>query len=335
MALFSRRDKIAADGSATPAAGGESADSVASVRAGSGAGGSQPAAEVPAEPVPHVGISVSTFGQAAPPKPAPAPAPTPAIPGIQDNALLHQALLALPDDPQGTDIMNVMRQALQGPLYVRAQGDAQALLAAGEGLNLAITSWDDKRFLLAFSSGAALQASAAAEDAAATSAVGQPAHAVFRTAIDGGYDGVYLDHATPGSRIVLPIQLISKAIDEGAPVPFELKSLLAGPRSDESIATIAEVLTRVPVWVAGNTDPSGRMGLAEARSENKRLLEVYSHPLEVIAMGRGDRPLPLTAEQLGKTLASETGIDGIVIDAAGPWAELDRAALAPVLALAG
>lgn len=332
------------------------------------------APETPAEPVPHVGISVNTFGRGAEtarpldevvreasatnasasaattgaPTPAPArprpaataPAPSETIPGLVDNALLQAALAALPEAPQAAHIMNVMRQALQGQLYLRAQGDAQALIAAGQGLNLAVTTHEDKRYLLVFSSGEAMRQSVAAEAAAATadsatSVVGQAAHNVFRTAIDSGYDGVYLDHANTGARLVLPIELVKKSLEDGAPVPFELKALLSGDRTEETPAAIAEVLTRVPVWVAGGTDPSGAIGLAEARTEaGERRLEVYSHPLEVIAMGRGDSPLPLTTAQLATTLASEPALTGIVLDPAGPWIELDRDDLAAVLALA-
>ena len=54
----------------------------------------------------------------------------------------------------------------------------------------------------------------------------------------------------------------------------------------------------------------------------------------VIAMGRGDSPLPLTTAQLATTLASEPALTGIVLDPAGPWIELDRDDLAVVLALA-
>lgn len=332
------------------------------------------APETPAEPVPHVGISVNTFGRGAEtarpldevvreasatnasasaattgaPTPAPArprpaataPAPSETIPGLVDNALLQAALAALPESPQAAHIMNVMRQALQGQLYLRAQGDAQALIAAGQGLNLAVTTHEDKRYLLVFSSGEAMRQSVAAEAAAATadsatSVVGQAAHNVFRTAIDSGYDGVYLDHANTGARLVLPIELVKKSLEDGAPVPFELKALLSGERTEETPAAIAEVLTRVPVWVAGGTDPSGAIGLAEARTEaGERRLEVYSHPLEVIAMGRGDSPLPLTTAQLATTLASEPALTGIVLNPAGPWIELDRDDLAVVLALA-
>ncbi|PZU49193.1 MAG: histidine kinase [Microbacterium sp.] len=255
---------------------------------------------------------------------------------MPDNVLLQAALAAVPARPQSADVMNVTRQALQGQLYVRAQGDAQAQLAEGKGLSLAITTHQDKRFLLVFSGGAAMQASATAEGTGATSAVSQSASNVLRMAVDSGYDGVYLDHADEGARLVLPIELVRKSLDEGAP-PFELKTLLAGARTDATAAQVAAALARAPrVWVAGGTDPQGRMGLAEARdADGSRRLEVYSHPLELLALARGDRALPLTPEQLARALASDVTLTGIVLDPAGPWIELDRADLSPLLALAG
>lgn len=335
MALFSRRDKSGPAPEPAPAQPTEPA----------------PEAAAESEAVPHVGISVSTFGQGAssarplaepPAGPArpraaqAAPAATQTVPGMLDNTLLQAALAALPAQPQSGDVMNVMRQALQGPLYVRAQGDAQALLAAGQGLSLAVTTHEDKRFLLAFTGGVAMQQSVADEPAAATSVVGQSAANILRMAVDSGYDGIYLDHAVVGARLVLPVALVQKAIDEGAPAPFELKAALSGERTDATPSLIAEILTRVPVWAAGGTDAEGRIGLAEARTpDGIRRLEIFSHPLEVLAMGRGDRPLNLAPEQLAKALASDPALTGIVVDAAGPWIELDRDTLAPLLALAG
>lgn len=360
MALFSRRDKSdsSAPEPAAPATveaeGDEPVDAEASTTAASGA----LTADAEPEAVPHVEISVSTFGRGAETarplgaeapdaaasaggRPdATAPAARETIPGLVDNALLQAALAALPAEPQAADIMNVMRQTLQGPLYLRAQGDAQALIAAGKGLNLAVTTHEDKRFLLVFSGGGPMRDSVAAEAAGsaaepATSVVGQASHNVLRTAIDSGYDGIYLDHANVGARLVLPIELVKKAVEEGAPVPFEVKTLLSGERTDETAAAVADALTRVPVWVAGGADPSGQIGLAEARTQaGERRLELYSHPLEVIAMGRENTPLPLTPAQLAQTLASEPALTGVVVDPAGPWIELDRHVLAPVLALA-
>ncbi len=291
------------------------------------------------EIVPEVGISFSTYGKAAETpaavRPAAeAPARTQTVPGLPDNAIVKQALAALPEAPQNTDVMNVMRQALQGHLYVRVQGDAKALIAEGQNLTLAVTAIGDKRFLLAFTGGAALQDSVRADGDAATSAVGQPASTVFQNVVAGPYAGLFLDHATSGARLILPSELIAKALEEADPT-FAVKTLLVSERTPRTAVDVADALTRAKLWVAGNADPEGRIGLAEARStDGRRRLEVFSHPLEVIALGRGDRPLPITGEQLAKALAADDGITGVVVDPAGPWIELGRTELAPVLALA-
>ncbi|MBF4561518.1 SseB family protein [Microbacterium sp. VKM Ac-2870] len=328
MALFSRRGS-SDQPDQVPASGAES----------------DPGEQVAVESVPHVGISVSTFGDhsaastpagsvAAERPPATAPESREIVPGLVDNGLLKAALAALSDDPQSTEIMNVMRQAMQGQLFLRAQGDVQALLAAGEQINLAIAALEGKRFLLAFSGGAALQASVDSENGASTSVIGQPAIEVLRNAVSSGYDGIYLDHASAGARLILPAPLIGRAVEEAEPT-FEIKTLLSAPRDESTAARVADALSRVPVWVAGGADAEGRMGLAEVRApDGQRRMEVFSHPLEVVALGRGDSPLPLQPEQLGRALASEPGLTGVVVDPGGPWIELDRDALAGVIALA-
>lgn len=333
MALFSRRPKKdAAPTPAAPAEPVEDASAVASV-------GDALPDSVPDEYVPEVGISVSTFGQPAPVKrraaAAEAPTPTETIPGLVDNAVLKAALDALPEKPENLDVMNVMRQVLQGHLYVRVRGDARSLLAAGEPLTLAVSTIGENRFLLAFSGGAALQASIRADGDSATSAISQPAVNILRNALSGPYSGMILDHAVAGSRIVLPTPLIQKALDEADP-ELTLKSLLSAPRHELTALDVVDALTRVKLWVAGgNSEDGARLGLAESRTtDGQRRLEVFSHPLEVLAMRRGDRPLPLTGAQLGKALTADAGLTGIVVDPGGPWIALDRVQLAPVLALA-
>lgn len=375
MALFSRRKPVPAAEEAAGAEAGIAADAstvdAAAAQAPSteasgapdapGAPDATAAPEVTQEPVPEVSISVSTFGkpsagsrpidsvgQEPPAQPATpaasgprarpaaeAPARTETVSGLPDNTVLKQALASLPETPGNAEVMNVMRQALQGHLYVRAQGNAQDLIAQGASLTLAITSFQDKRFLLAYTGGAALQASIRADGDTATSAVGQPAIHILRNVTASGYDGLYLDHAIAGARMILPTQLIAKALDEGDP-ELTIKTLLVSERTQQTAFAVAEALTRVKLWVAAKPDPaSGQIGLAEARTPSgQRRLEVFSHPLEVVALGRGDRALPITGAQLGKALAADTGMTGLLIDPAGPWIELDREALAPVLALA-
>ncbi len=335
MALFSRRGR---------SEDSESARADEADEPGSAGPETGPAPEAPSEPVPQVGISVSTYGApaappsaAAPSRPAPTTgesAPPSAAGRLPENTTLKSALAALPEAPQNIDVMNVMRQALQGDLYVRVRGDAKALVEAGEPITLAVTTIDDKRLLLAFTGPGALQDSLRSDGDTATSALPQPASVVFQNVVAGPYAGLFLDHATAGARVILPSELLAKALDEADPA-FTLKTLLVSERTDATASAVVEALSRVKLWVAGNTDPSGQMGVAEARSaDGRRRLEVFSHPLEVIALGRGDRPLPLTAAQLGKALQSDPGISGIVVDPAGPWIEITRDQLGPVIALA-
>lgn len=338
MALFSRRGR--SDDSDRARA--DDADAVAEE---SSAVHAAPEDSVNQEPVPQVGISVSTFGA-----PVPAPSPAPAAPParadeatapstdagrLPENATLKSALTALPEAPQNIDVMNVMRQALQGTLFVRVRGDVKALVDAGEPITLAVTTIEDKRLLLAFTGPGALQDSLRSDGDTATSALPQPASVVFQNVVAGPYAGLFLDHATVGARVILPSELLAKALEEADPA-FTLKTLLVSERTDATATAVVDALTRVKLWVAGNTDPSGQLGIAEARSaDGRRRLEVFSHPLEVIALGRGDRPLPVTAAQLGKALQADPGITGVVVDPAGPWIEITRDQLGPVLALAG
>ncbi len=326
MALFSRRPKKDAASEAAPAEVTPPAAPEA-----------EPVDVVPDDYVPEVGISVSTFGAGAPPvrrATAEPPRATETIPGLVDNTVLKAALDALPEKPENLDVMNIMRQALQGHLYVRVRGDARTLLAAGEPLNLAVSAIGENRFLLAFSGGAALEASIRADGDAATSAISQPAVNILRNALDGSYAGLILDHAVLGARIVLPTPLIQKALDEADP-DLTLKNLLCAPRHELTALDVVDALTRVKLWVAGGSSGDGaQLGLAESRTtDGQRRLEVFSHPLEVLAMRRGDRPLPLTPQQLGKALTADAGLTGVVVDPGGPWIALTRDELAPVIAL--
>jgi hypothetical protein len=63
-------------------------------------------------------------------------------------------------------------------------------------------------------------------------------------------------------------------------------------------------------------------------------MEVYSHPVEVAAMGRGDQAAPLTGAQLAGALRSDEAVTGVIINPQGPWIRLSRSDLAPLLALA-
>ncbi|GAA1687742.1 hypothetical protein GCM10009808_00920 [Microbacterium sediminicola] len=346
MALFSRRSSNADNekrkGEAA-AAEQEAADSAAP------AGSDVPETAPDAAPdAPAVGISMSSFqglgaaqptAPAAPTAPTPPAATTPAGPstpaGLQDNAPIKAALAALPEKPETTQILHVARQMLQGNLFLRVKGDAKKLLAEGANLPLAVTNIGDKQFILAYSGVEALKASLAADAAADTSAMSQPARAVMRFVLAGTYAGVILDPASAPARAVLSRELIAQLVEQADPDTL-VKQTLAAPRTAKTPTDVVNALGAAKLWVATNK-PAGsdRMGVAEARSkEGERYLEVFTHPVEIAALGRGDRPAPITGAKIGAALRADANLSGILIDPAGPWIRLSRAELQPLVALA-
>ncbi|HWL76653.1 SseB family protein [Microbacterium sp.] len=335
MALFSR-------GKRTPDEQPESAAPSETDAAGTDAA---PGAGAPdAGAVPHVGISVSTYGRPAsaaaqPPRPVPqepGAVPSPGAPEAQvpDNVLLRDALAELPADATGRDVMAVARQLLQGHLFLRVKGDARALLAAGENLPLAMMTSGDKQFAVAYSGLGALRASVIADGDTGTSAMAQPVASVFRYVLAGRYSGLVIDPASGQSRAVIPRELLERIVEEAGGTEFPIKRLVSGQRTPETATEIGRALVDAKLWVSVGQTEQGP-GISEARTtDGKRLLEIFSHPLEVIALDRGTQPVPMTPAQLAAVLMTETGLDGVLIDPAGPWMSLTRDDLAPVLALA-
>jgi len=344
MALFSRRPKKNDDDGDASAADAAEEQSPAV------------AAEDAAEAVPHVSISVSTFGRAAATAAragAPAgtvPAATPAlrhledraetasdrvetVPGLRDNVLLRDALATLPAQAQPAELINVARQLLQGHVFIRVQGDARDLLAQGKGLPTSMITFKDEKYMLVYSGGAALQDAVRADGDAATSALGQQAVGLLRQMADGAMGGVAVDHASrPGSALI-PRALIVKALDDLDP-DLRIKTLLAAERTPEVAAQVVDALRVAPLWMAARRGDGGQVGIAELRTpDGGRLLELFSHPLELLALGRGDQPVKIDAAQLAKALRSDTGLSGLIVDPAGPWIRLRRDQLHPLLAL--
>ncbi|MGP3535623.1 SseB family protein [Microbacterium sp. RD1] len=303
---------------------------------------------------PEVQISVSAFrGVAAPSDPAP-PATSPPSPeaarrqvpaeapqaagsagGLRDNALLVQALAAISATPTAPELLDVVRQLLQGHLFMRVQGDARTLLAEGKPLSLSAAAVGDKRYVLAYSGGAALQASLRADGDAGTSALGQPVLGVLRHVLAGDFDGIILDNNSAPARAVLPRAVLERAIRD-ADEELRIKTLLTAPRTDATASEIVAVLPDAPLWIAvKRTEEDGPLGVAESRTaDGQRFLEVYSHPLESVALGRGDSAAPITPVQLATALARDENLAGVLVNPAGPWIRLTRSDLAPLLALA-
>lgn len=362
MALFSRRKNASSDAAVpTPA------EAETSVTASE---------EVPTEAVPHVGISVSAFGglgaAPAPTPPAPpvedelpegaveispferhnadgsvklpfAPDEPPTewetAPGLRDNAVLRDALARLPEEPSTPELLGVVRQMLQGHLFLRVKGDAREQAEAGEELQLAVIRDGDRNFLLAFSSGRALQDAVRADGDTETSSFGQPAVVVLRHVLANDFAGVIVDNSSNPARIVVPRDLVERALGE-SDEEFRLKTVIAADRTEDgeriipaALAAIREANMWVAVGIAGEKDGEPVRGVAEARAtDGSRLLQLFSHPLEVVALGRDEQPAPFDLDALSVALREHSGLDGVIIDPAGPNLRIDRAALETLFA---
>ncbi|QEW00746.1 SseB family protein [Microbacterium caowuchunii] len=343
MALFSRRPKKSDDD--------PSAEALTSAADDPRSPDAETAA--PAEQVPHVSISMSTYGRPRSGAEQAAPAPTPpadvpahlaaataeastrieTVPGLRDNVLLRDALAVLPEKAQPTELINVARQLLQGHVYIRVQGDARELLAQGKGLPTSMVTYKDEKYMLVYSGGAALQDAVRADGDAGTSALAQPTIGLLRQVVSGLMGGIAVDQASRPGSALLPKALLEKALADIDP-ELRIKSLLAAPRTPEIVERVVEALTVAPLWIAARKTETGQVGIAELRApDGTRMLELFSHPLELLALGRGDQPVKVAAAQLATALRADPGLAGVVVDPAGPWLRLRRDQLHPLLAI--
>lgn len=311
-------------------------------------------AEPPAAAVPQVTISTSSFRgvgapadatpatdstppvaarpSARPPGPMEAPEGRESIPGVQDNALLATALAEISGAAQPVQLLNVARQLLQGNVFLRVKGDARALIAEGKDLPLAVATRGDEQLVLAYSSGQALSQSVHADGDRDTSAMAQPVMALLRYVLDGPYAGLVLDHASGDARAVLPTALLERMVSE-ADADLRIKTALSAKRTESTASTIVDaIVAGAPLWIAVNQAEGGPVGVAESRAATgERFLEVFSHPLELLALGRGDQAVPLKSEQLVAAIRGDDGLTGLLVDPAGPWIRLTRDDLAGLL----
>lgn len=269
----------------------------------------------------------------APPSP---PTKLETVPGLRDNALVRDALAALPEKPTGPQVLGVVRQVMQGNLFLRVQGDARQQLMDGGQITFGVARAGDKDYILAYSSGQALRDAVAADGDTQTSAIGQPVSALVRHMLQGTFAGIILDNHS-ARRAVLPREVLEKAFEQADP-QARVKSLLAQPREADTPHRLATLLAeRPPLWVAvgPSRNDSDRLGIAEARlADGTRLLQVFSHPLEIAAIGRNEKALPLDAAKIAQALVENPQVGGVIVDPAGPLMTLTRDELAPMLALA-
>lgn len=291
------------------------------------------ASDAPPEPQDQSGAPPERRLPLASPLP---PEQTETVAGMKDNVLLREALKEIEQSATGEQLLGVMRQALQGHLYIRVNGDARAQIADGKPLAVAVVRDGDRQFMLAFSSAGAVRDSVQRENnPVETSAVLQPVTAVLQQVVAGEFAGLIIDNASAPHRVVFPTELLQQTLQQTDP-EMTVKTLLAGPREQDLSVKLGEALAKTRMWVAANDgDGSGQFGIAEAQTgDGKRFLQLFSHPLEVTALGRGDRPLPFAPEQLSALLAGHAEMAGVVLDPAGPTFIVERDALSPVLALA-
>ncbi len=363
MALFSRRKKSDDAGSEVAA----SAEVEAAPEA------EKP--DAPAETVPQIGISVQAFRgvgaeagpevklpdpsesaapSATPPRtqtppaapaapvkrslplaPALPPEQTESVQGMKDNVLLRTALAELGEGATNEQLIGVLRQMLQGHLYLRVHGDARTQINEGKPLSIAVVRDGERSFMLAFSSAIAVRDSVQREkEPTATSAVAQPVTAVLQQVVSGEFSGLIIDNASAPHRAVFPVEVLERALQQ-ADVDMTIKTLLASPREQDTAVKVGNALGKTNVWVAVNDGTGGApVGIAEARTaDGKRFLQVFTHPLEVVALGRGDKPMQFSPDRLAKVLTEHAEIAGVLVDSAGPSIIVERDALSSVLVL--
>ncbi len=255
---------------------------------------------------------------------------------MADNILLHAALARLDAEPSKVQLVDVCRQMLQGELILSVEGDAQAQISRDERLRLAVLREGEHRFLLAFSTAEAFEAMRARQPGSATSSMFvQPVTAVLAQLASGDFAGLALNSASAPHSAIVPTAAVTALLADADPA-LTVKSLLAGPRDAAIEAAVAEALTTTRMWVAAHKTPSGEVALAQVElpDEPGGLLQLFSHPWEVAALGRGDRALPFVPAQLAQTLNEQPMTRGVLIDPAGPSLVVSRAALSAVIALA-
>ena len=271
--------------------------------------------------------------RALPLAPALPPEPTESVPGMKDNVLLRAALSELEEGATNEQLVGVLRQMMQNHLYLRVHGDAREQLAEGKPLSIAVVRDGDRSYMLAFSSAAAVRESVQREtDPTATSAIAQPVTAVLHQVVTGEFAGLILDNASGVHRAVFPVEVLSKDLEQ-ADANMTIKMLLAAPRDADSQQKVGDALAETKMWVAVNDGSgNGQVGIAEAQTaDGRRFLQVFSHPLEIVALGRGDKPMPFEPEQLAKVLSGHDSLAGVIVDSAGPSMVVERAALGAVL----
>src|SRR5690606_9879878 len=195
------------------------------------------------------------------------PEQTESVPGMKDNVLLRTALAELGDGATNEQLIGVLRQMMQGHLFLRVHGDARAQISEGKPLSIAVVRDGERSFMLAFSSAIAVRDSVQREtEPTATSAVAQPVTAVLQQVVSGEFSGLIIDNASGPHRAVFPVEVLERALQQ-ADADMTIKTLLASPREQDTAVKVGNALGKTNVWVAVNDGTGGApVGIAEART---------------------------------------------------------------------
>ncbi|MFZ4894798.1 SseB family protein [Plantibacter sp. Mn2098] len=360
MGLFSKRnssDADAADGAddltaAGAASGAEGADGADGAAAASPKAADATAASDAPEgsdaneaPVPHVSISVTgvstPFGGPAPalaqPEAAEAAEEEQArADAPEENVDLGQALASLPEAEDQRGMLHVLRQSLQGKLLLSTNAEGISPESQAEGrVPLGVYRDDEGAvFLLAYTS--SLDLEHARSEGETLYGVSVPALWALEQATSDAYAGIVLNPASEGMSAVIPKELVKRMLGDGRN-NNAAKQALSQPRLVDAEERVVAALAEFGCFVAGRADVDENgvrtaVGIAESRMGDRRLLEVFTSPLEIAALGRGDDAYPLTSEELAKALLSDEDLAGIIVNPAAPWLDLDRSQLTALLA---
>ena len=239
------------------------------------------------------------------PAPRGRPPTTETLPGSATTCCSSRRWRALGTPPTPPTSSRSRVSCMQGHLFLASRATRGRCSPQGKQPPLAVAQVGEKRSSLAFSERRARCTRACSATATTdTSAMGQPALAVLRYVLAGPHAGIVIDPSSAPARAVLPRDLLEK-IFEGRPRAHDQDAPRRGAHRRRRRPPSRDALSRVPFWVAvRRVGESGPLGVAEARTaDGERFIELYSHPLEVVALGRGDQPAPMTGEQLGKASA--------------------------------
>ena len=281
-----------------------------------------------------------------PPLPFALPEPPPAVevvPGMPDNVLLVAALQQLEHEPTPADMLGILRQSLQGNLFVRMKGDHLMQRMAGEPYELAYIDDGKHLFSTAYSSAAAVRDALLAwgSDPADNYVAQMPVRDVYRYVSAGPFAGLVLDDSSTPIPVTVPTGYIDEALDD-SDLSFALKSLIAAPRDEHSEARVADALPSSWLWVAvRDENGSGDFVLADvAMPDGNHYLLLFSHPFEVLSVPwemRQDhftiaKPMQFSFEQAREVLQQNPRMTGVLVDPAGPMIAIRREVLDAVAA---